>query len=76
MLAALHYGQPADDASAGRTNPNITFQIDGNLGTPAAVAEMIVQSARWVVRLLPRSRRHGRAARSAGCACAEGSCST
>ncbi len=53
MLAACTTVSLLTTHPPGGTNPNITFQIDGNLGTPAAVAEMIVQSHGGVVRLLP-----------------------
>jgi alpha-L-fucosidase 2 len=53
MLAACTYASLLTTHPPGGTNPNITFQIDGNLGTPAAVAEMIVQSHGGVIRLLP-----------------------
>jgi alpha-L-fucosidase 2 len=53
MLAACTSASLLTTHPPGGTNPNITFQIDGNLGTPAAVAEMIVQSYGGVVRLLP-----------------------
>jgi alpha-L-fucosidase 2 len=53
MLAACTSVSLLTTHPPGGTNPNVTFQIDGNLGTPAAVAEMIVQSYGGVVRLLP-----------------------
>ncbi len=53
MLAACTSVSLLTTHPPGGTNPNITFQIDGNLGTPAAIAEMIVQSHGGVVRLLP-----------------------
>jgi alpha-L-fucosidase 2 len=53
MLAACTSLSLLTTHPPGGTNPNITFQIDGNLGTPAAVAEMLVQSHRGMIRLLP-----------------------
>ena len=53
MLAACTSVSLMTTHPPGGTNPNITFQIDGNLGTPAAIAEMIVQTHGDTVRLLP-----------------------
>ena len=53
MLAACTSLSLLTTHPPGGTNPNITFQIDGNLGTPAAVAEMLVQSHGGTIRLLP-----------------------
>ena len=53
MLGACTASSLLTTHPPGGTNPNITFQIDGNLGTPAAIAEMIVQSHGGIVRLLP-----------------------
>ncbi|MEO6124002.1 MAG: glycoside hydrolase family 95 protein [Ilumatobacteraceae bacterium] len=53
MLAACTSVSLMTTHPPGGTNPNITFQIDGNLGTPAAIAEMILQSHGDTVRLLP-----------------------
>ena len=53
MLGACTAASLLTTHPPGGTNPNITFQIDGNLGTAAAIAEMIVQSHGGTVRLLP-----------------------
>ena len=63
LWARLHRGDKALDTIreqlSRQVNENLfnrcggPFQIDGNLGTPAGIAEMLIQSQTGVIELLP-----------------------